>query len=97
MFLGILGWVLVGLLVGFLASKVVNLRGDDPRFGIGAAALGAVAAAACYRLVSGTRVSVWDGWGLMWAAAGALVVVLAWHLVRSRFISHASHVERRSY
>ena len=33
--LSILGWVAAGLLVGFIATKFVNLRGDDPRLGIG--------------------------------------------------------------
>ena len=29
--LSILGWVAAGLLVGFIASKFVDLHGDDPR------------------------------------------------------------------
>lgn len=96
-FLGILGWLVVGLLVGFVASKVVNLRGDDPRFGIGAAVLGAVVAAVVYTVASGAGVSAWNAWSLLWAAVGATVGAVAWHAIRSRSISHDSYVARRSY
>jgi uncharacterized membrane protein (DUF441 family) len=32
--LGLIGWVMIGLLVGCIASKIVDLRGDDPRLGL---------------------------------------------------------------
>lgn len=96
-FLGILGWVVIGLLVGFLASKVVHLRGDDPRFGMAAAVAGAVIAAVVYVVASGTGLAAWSGLALMWSAVGAAAAAAVWHLVRSRFISHDSYTERRSY
>ena len=96
-FVGILGWIAVGLIVGFLASKAVNLRGDDPRLGIGAAAGGALFAAVLYTVISGDGVSAWNTWSLLCAAAGALVAVVIFHAVRSRSISHASQTSRSSY
>lgn len=95
--LGIAEWVLVGLVVGFVASKVVNLRGDDPRLGVIAAVGGAVLAAGIYTVVGGAGVSGWNVWSLAWAAVGGVAGAAVWHGVRSRYVSHERYVPRRSY
>jgi uncharacterized membrane protein YeaQ/YmgE (transglycosylase-associated protein family) len=95
MLFGIVGWLVVGLIIGFVASKAVNLRGDDPRFGIGAAAGGAIVGGMLFSVISGT--TAWNPWGLLWAAGGALLSVIAWHAVRSRTISHDRQTQRSSY
>ena len=97
MLLGIAGWMIVAIIVGFIASKIVNLRGDDPRFGIAAACGGAVIAAVIYTLISGSSVTAWNPHSLLMAGVGAIVGVVAWHLVRSRFISHETFTSRSSY
>lgn len=95
--LAVVEWVVVGLIVGFVASKMVNLRGDDPRLGIFAATGGAVLAAALYTFFSGAGMGAWRPWALVWAAVGAAVGAAAWHMVRSRSISHERYTPRRSY
>ena len=50
---GMLGWVVVGVFIGFVASKFVNLRGDDPKLGMAAAVFGAFVGAIIYRIASG--------------------------------------------
>jgi uncharacterized membrane protein YeaQ/YmgE (transglycosylase-associated protein family) len=95
--IGIFGWILVGLLVGFIASKVVDLRGDDPRLGFAVACGGAIVAAVLYTLISGAGVSAFNAWSLLCAAIGAVAGAVGWHVVRSRSISHASHSRGRSY
>ena len=97
MVVGIVGWLVVGLLVGFIASKVVDLRGDDPLFGIGAAIGGAVVLAILYTLISGAGVSAWNPWSLVWAVVGAAAAVTAYHAVRSRYASHEPYSRRSSY
>ncbi len=97
MLLGILGWLVVGAVVGFIASKVINLRGDDPRLGIAASIGGAVVVAAIAAIVSGAGVMPWSPRSLAFAAGGAVVSVIVWHLVRSRYVSHASYTRRSSY
>ena len=97
MFLGLLSWVVVGLIVGFIATKLVNLRGDDPRLSIGVAAVGAAVGGAVYSFATGDAVGPFNVWALVSAAAGAAVGALVWHLVRSRYISHDGYTVRRSY
>ena len=95
MVLSIFGWIVVGSIVGLVASKVVNLRGDDPKLGAAAAAGGAIAGGLLFSVISGT--TAWNPWGLLWAAGGALLGVIVWHAVRSRSISHARQTKRSSY
>ena len=97
MILGFLGWIVVGVVVGFVATKLVNLRGDDPRLSIGVAAAGAVVAGFLYSMISGNAVSAWNAWSILWAALGATVSSIAWHAVRSRYISHERYTPRSSY
>ncbi|HEX8523764.1 MAG TPA: hypothetical protein VF669_16025 [Tepidisphaeraceae bacterium] len=97
MFIGVVGWFVVGLLVGFIASKMVNLRGDDPIGGIGSAVAGAFVGAVLYTVISGAGVSAWNIWSIFYAALGAIAGAATWHLVRSRYVSRASQSYRRSY
>jgi len=94
---GIVGWLVVGLLVGFIATKVVNLRGDDPLLGYGAACGGALVAAVLYTLISGAGITSFNIWSLIYAAIGSVVTIVTWHMVRSRFVSREAYTTRRSY
>ena len=93
----LLGWLAVGLLVGFVVSKLVNLRGDDPKLGILAAIIGSFIGAVIYRIASGVETRAWNSWSVLMAAIGAGVCVTVWHLVRSRTISHERHHVRQSH
>jgi uncharacterized membrane protein YeaQ/YmgE (transglycosylase-associated protein family) len=97
MILGIIGWIIVGVIIGFIASKLVNLRGDDPRLSIGVAAAGAIVAGALYSFIAGAPVTAWNAWSILFAAIGGVVGAIAWHAVRSRSISRDRYVPRRSY
>ena len=97
MFIGFVGWVVVGLVVGFIVSKVLNLHGDDPKLGIGVAAAGAVVGGFLYGLISGAPVSAWNLWSIVFAAVGAAAGAAIWHGLRSRYVSRASYSVRRSY
>jgi uncharacterized membrane protein YeaQ/YmgE (transglycosylase-associated protein family) len=97
MFFGIIGWIAVGLIVGFIASKFVDLHGDDARFGVAAACAGGLVAAFMYTLISGAGVTAWNTWSVLSAAIGAVVGAVVWHAVRSRYVSRERVSFRRSY
>ena len=97
MFFGLLGWVVVGLVVGLIVSKFLNLHGDDPKLGIAVAGGGAVVGGFLYSLISGDPVSAWNLWSILSAAVGAVAGAAVWHGVRSRYVSRASYTTRRSY
>ena len=97
MIMGLIGWIAIGLLIGVIVSKTLDLHGDDPRLGIGVAAAGAIGAAVAYTVISGAGVTPWNLWSMFWAAIGAAVGLAAWHGVRSRYVSRASYTRRSSY
>ena len=79
MLIGILGWVILGLLAGFIGSKSVNLRGDDPRLGIVLGGAGALVGGWLYSLFSGSEVTPFNRVSLLVAGIVAIAVVVAWH------------------
>jgi uncharacterized membrane protein YeaQ/YmgE (transglycosylase-associated protein family) len=83
MIVGITGWIVLGLIAGFIANKFVNLRGDDPGLGIGLGAVGAVIGGWLYTAISGAGVSYFNMLSLFFAGAAAALV--SWHLVRRRY------------
>jgi hypothetical protein len=96
-FVILLSWVAAGLVTGFVISKLVNLRGDDPRLGMGVAVASAVVAAVIFSLARGYAMTIWALWPLVIALVAALVGTALWHVIRSRTISHDRYVPRQSY
>ncbi|HEX4056079.1 MAG TPA: GlsB/YeaQ/YmgE family stress response membrane protein [Tepidisphaeraceae bacterium] len=79
MFLGVVGWIVLGLIAGFIASKVVDLRGDDPRTGLCVGAIGALVGGWLYSLFSGHAVTTFNPISLLFAAMASVVALLVWH------------------
>jgi len=52
MLMGVAGWIVLGIIAGFIASKVVSLRGDDPKLGISLGAVGGLIGGWAYSLIS---------------------------------------------
>jgi uncharacterized membrane protein YeaQ/YmgE (transglycosylase-associated protein family) len=84
MLMGIIGWILTGLIVGFIASKVADLKGDDPRLGIAVGAIGGVLGGWMYSLFSGSEVTAFNFWSIFFAAIAAVAAMLIWHIIRGR-------------
>jgi uncharacterized membrane protein YeaQ/YmgE (transglycosylase-associated protein family) len=85
MLVGITGWIVLGLIAGFIATKIVNLRGDEPELSIGMGAIGAVIGGWLYTAISGAGVSYFNPPSLFFAAVGAAAALAVWHIVRRRF------------
>ncbi len=79
MVVGFICWNIVGLMAGFLAGKVFNRPGDNPRPGLVAGAAGAAVGGMLYARLSASGVEVFDRHSLLAAAFGAVVVLLVWH------------------
>jgi uncharacterized membrane protein YeaQ/YmgE (transglycosylase-associated protein family) len=82
MIAGIVGWVALGLILGFIASKVVNLKGDDPMMGILLGAGGAIAGGVLYTFISHNPVTGFNTTSLLIAGIGAVVALGSWHTMR---------------
>jgi drug/metabolite transporter (DMT)-like permease len=97
MIFGIASWLLLGLLVGFIISKSIDLHGDDPLIGILAGLGGAVVGGVGHAFLSGRGVVAWDMWNMLFTILGAAAGAGLWHGIRSRSISHERGTVRSSY
>lgn len=88
MVLDLVSWVVIGLVLGFIVSKFVDLRGDDPLVDLIAGAVGAVFAGVLCNILNGVGVSGFTYWSLPGAVAGAAAAVAGWHTLR-KFTSRA--------
>jgi len=84
MLMVLFGWIVIGVLAGFLASKVVTGHGRDVVtdivFGIGGALIGGW----IFKSVAAGRVPQFSFWSFPAAAASAVLLVGIWRAVRSK-------------
>jgi uncharacterized membrane protein YeaQ/YmgE (transglycosylase-associated protein family) len=77
-------WMLLGLLAGFIASKIVNSRGEgiirDMLLGV----VGGVTGGWLFHLFGATGVSGLNLYSLFVAVLGSVALLFVYHLVRRR-------------
>jgi uncharacterized membrane protein YeaQ/YmgE (transglycosylase-associated protein family) len=77
--IGIVGWIVLGLVVGFIAAQVVNLRGDDPRLGVIAGGVGGIIGGFLFSHFTHTDVTSFNLRSLFYATVGAAAALAIWH------------------
>ncbi len=81
--MSIIAWLVVGLIAGWIASMVVNRRGEGFLGDIILGAVGAFVGGFLFHLLGHSGVSGINIYSIFVAALGAIVVLLIWHgLVR---------------
>jgi uncharacterized membrane protein YeaQ/YmgE (transglycosylase-associated protein family) len=82
MFVNLICWIAIGLTGGFIASRLVNQRGDDPKLGIMLGAAGAVVFGLAFGMFGKGGLNEFNV-GCLWAAVvGAAVALVGWNIVR---------------
>jgi len=77
-----LSWILLGLIAGFLGSKVVNRHGEGIFLDIVLGIVGAVAGGYLFSFFGAGRVTALNLYSVLVATAGAIAVLLAYHGIR---------------
>jgi uncharacterized membrane protein YeaQ/YmgE (transglycosylase-associated protein family) len=75
-------WIVLGLLAGFIASKIVNRQGAGWVADILLGATGAVIGGCLFRLLGSHGVSGVNLHSMLVSVSGAILVLLAFHLIR---------------
>jgi uncharacterized membrane protein YeaQ/YmgE (transglycosylase-associated protein family) len=82
--MSILAWVILGLIAGFIASKVVNKRGDGMVLDIILGIVGAIVGGWLFSAFGMSEVSGLNLYSLLVAVVGAIVVLFGYHAIKGR-------------
>jgi len=80
--MSILAWIILGLLAGFIGSKLVNKRGDGMFLDIILGIVGAVVGGWLFNRFGAVGVTGLNLYSLLVAVIGAVVVLLVYHALR---------------
>ncbi|MFZ1919661.1 MAG: GlsB/YeaQ/YmgE family stress response membrane protein [Terriglobales bacterium] len=80
--MSILAWVVLGLVAGFIGSKIVNKSGEGFFLDIILGIVGAVVGGWVFSLVGARGVTGLNIYSLVVAVIGAIVVLVAYHAIK---------------
>ncbi len=82
--LGIIGWIVLGLIAGFIASKIVNNQGEGVMVDIILGIIGSVVGGFIFNFFGAAGVNGFNIYSLIVAVIGAIVVLMIYHAVAGR-------------
>jgi len=82
--MSLLGWILFGLITGFIASRVVNQRGEGCILNIALGILGALVGGFIFNSIGGTGITGFNLYSMFVAVIGAVIVLVIYHAVTGR-------------
>jgi uncharacterized membrane protein YeaQ/YmgE (transglycosylase-associated protein family) len=80
----IIGWILLGLIAGFIASKVVNKTGEGLILDIVLGIVGAIVGGFLFAQFGAAGVTGFNIYSMVVAVIGAIVVLLIYHAIAGR-------------
>ena len=80
MIMGIVAWIVLGLVAGFVASKIVNKRGEGIPLDIALGIVGAVGGGWVFNRFGFAGVTGFNVWSLLVAVTGATALLVLWHV-----------------
>ncbi len=82
--MSILAWLILGLIAGFIASKIVNKRGEGFILDIVLGIVGAFVGGLLFTSVGGVGITGFNLYSILVAALGAIVILVIYHAVIGR-------------
>ncbi len=79
--MSIIGWIVLGLVAGFIASMIVNRTGEGMLLDIVLGVVGAVVGGFAFNLIGQVGLTGFNLWSLFVAVVGAVLLLGAYHLV----------------
>jgi uncharacterized membrane protein YeaQ/YmgE (transglycosylase-associated protein family) len=80
--MSIFAWIVLGLIAGFIGSKIVNKRGDGLVLDLVLGIVGAIAGGWLFNTFGASGVTGLNLYSLMVAVVGAVVVLVVYHAIR---------------
>jgi uncharacterized membrane protein YeaQ/YmgE (transglycosylase-associated protein family) len=82
--MSILAWLVVGLIAGFIASKIINKRGEGVLMDIVLGVVGAIVGGFIFNFFGHTGATGINLYSIFVSVIGAVVVLIAYHAVVGR-------------
>jgi len=82
--MSIIGWIVLGLISGFIASKIVNKQGEGLILDIVLGIVGAIVGGYLFSLFGAQGVSGVNLYSMFVAIVGAIVVLVIYHSLSGR-------------
>ena len=82
--MSIIGWVILGLIAGFIASKIVNKSGEGFILDVVLGVIGAVVGGFLFAQFGAEGVTGLNLYSMLVAVIGAIVVLVVYHAVAGR-------------
>jgi uncharacterized membrane protein YeaQ/YmgE (transglycosylase-associated protein family) len=82
--MSIIGWIVLGLISGFIASKIVNKSGEGVLLDIILGIVGAVVGGFLFNQFGAAGVTGFNLYSMVVAVIGAIVVLVIYHAVVGR-------------
>ena len=82
--MSIIGWLILGLIAGFIGSKIVNKGGEGLVLDIVLGVVGAVVGGFLFSLIGAAPVTGLNLYSMLVAVVGAIVVLVVYHAVFGR-------------
>jgi len=80
--MSILAWLVLGLIAGFLGSKVVNKSGEGMLLDIVLGIVGAIVGGWLFNMFGSAGVSGLNLYSLLVAVVGSIIVLVVYHAIR---------------
>lgn len=86
--MSIIGWLILGLIAGFIASKIVNKAGEGFVLDIVLGVVGAVVGGFLFSLIGAAPVTGLNIYSMIVAVIGAIVVLIIYHAITGSRATH---------
>ena len=80
----IIAWIVLGLIAGFFASKLVNKTGEDIVLDIGLGIVGAIVGGFVFNQLGAAGVTGFNLYSMLVAVIGAVLVLVIYHAAIGR-------------
>ncbi|MGO9685836.1 MAG: GlsB/YeaQ/YmgE family stress response membrane protein [Steroidobacteraceae bacterium] len=82
--MGIISWLILGLVAGFIGSKIVNKSGEGLWLDIALGIVGAIVGGVLFSAFGMQGITGLNIWSMIVAIVGAIVVLFGYHAVAGR-------------
>jgi uncharacterized membrane protein YeaQ/YmgE (transglycosylase-associated protein family) len=84
MAMSIISWIILGLIAGFIGSKIVNKQGEGMLLDMALGIVGAIVGGVLFSFFGATGITGLNIWSMIVAIVGSVVVLLVYHAISGR-------------